>query len=565
MNPNARPTLVKTLLKALHKSLYAIALPILLASCGGGGDPTPTTPTPTLAMPILTDAPDQVYTVGQAIPTLPFPSSGGTVASCRITTNPALPTGLKLDASGTTCQITGTPAMPSGEATYTISATNTAGSDTATVKITVNAIIPALDDVSDQNYPINEDIPTLTFNNRGSAIQASGCIVEPALPAGLTLTNTTDNQTCQITGRPTMVSSQTTYTITATNTAGSGETTVKITVYAPVLISNVQLKSSVAQAIPVVGDMVELSFTTSGSTNNFAPQVSIGGEIATVMAGATAGEWTATLRVGANFASNNEGFEVIVIVPNGASPTEDLGQLVTVAATEVQNTPTPITLVDTDKTFLLTPILVLEPVHYRLEIGLEITPILFTNEGGDASDCVIRRIMVGGAEALPEGLRLVVAGSTCQIEGTPITLTKSRSSYPIFASNASGENQLSLTITVVEPPPLCADIEMDEVEGYPISSLTFEGSKLYVRGNHSNWEAQDDFLLKHVGTNDYQAVAVFDTEGAALNYDGQMTQFKLASGDDDLTTQLWVVGVDSEGTVGVADIPSTDHDHFPTS
>ena len=56
------------------------------------------------------------------------------------------------------------------------------------------------------------------------------------------------------------------------------------------------------------------------------------------------------------------------------------------------------------------------------------------------------------------------------------------------------------------------------------------GGELYVRGDHSGWNADELFRLHYKGNNQYQAIADFD---------GSM-QFKLASDDDSWTTQLWV-------------------------
>ena len=65
-------------------------------------------------------------------------NTGGTVVSWSVT--PSLPAGLTL--STTTGVITGTPTAVTSSATYTISATNTGGTASTTVEITVNDIAP---------------------------------------------------------------------------------------------------------------------------------------------------------------------------------------------------------------------------------------------------------------------------------------------------------------------------------------------------------------------------------------------------------------------------------------
>ena len=65
-------------------------------------------------------------------------SSGGPVVTWSV--NPTLPTGLSIDsATGT---ISGTPTQITPSGTYTITATNSGGSDSITVTIEVNDIIP---------------------------------------------------------------------------------------------------------------------------------------------------------------------------------------------------------------------------------------------------------------------------------------------------------------------------------------------------------------------------------------------------------------------------------------
>ena len=64
---------------------------------------------------------------------------GGTITSWSV--SPSLPAGLSLDSS--TGAISGTPSAVTSSANYTITATNTGGSDTATITIVVNDIAPS--------------------------------------------------------------------------------------------------------------------------------------------------------------------------------------------------------------------------------------------------------------------------------------------------------------------------------------------------------------------------------------------------------------------------------------
>ncbi len=80
------------------------------------------------------------YTVGTAIPANSPTHGGG--APDAYSVSPALPDGLALDAK--TGAITGTPTTVSAATVYTVTGTNSAGSATASLSITVNAKPPAI-------------------------------------------------------------------------------------------------------------------------------------------------------------------------------------------------------------------------------------------------------------------------------------------------------------------------------------------------------------------------------------------------------------------------------------
>ena len=163
-----------------------------------------------------------VYIRGSAIPYNTPTCGGGVVQSYTVT--PALPAGLSLYPPNGT--IYGTPSTVSPTTTYTITASNDAGSTTASVTITVNDLVP-----SNLVYPTNQAVyirGTAIANNTptcgGGLVQSY--TVNPALPAGLSLYPPNG----MIYGTPSAVSPATTYTITASNAAGSTTTSVIITV-----------------------------------------------------------------------------------------------------------------------------------------------------------------------------------------------------------------------------------------------------------------------------------------------------------------------------------------------
>ncbi|MCP5498469.1 MAG: DUF1554 domain-containing protein [Leptospiraceae bacterium] len=150
------------------------------------------------------------------------PTKTGTVTSC--TSNPTLPNGLSIDA--TTCAISGTPTTAQAATTYTITASNTYGSTTASISITVNGITApsALTYTGSpytflQNASISSQTPTVTGT-------VTSCTSSPTLPAGLSI----DASTCAISGTPSTVQAAITYTITASNAGGSTTASISITV-----------------------------------------------------------------------------------------------------------------------------------------------------------------------------------------------------------------------------------------------------------------------------------------------------------------------------------------------
>jgi len=169
------------------------------------------------------------YTVGTVITPNRPSSSGGAVTSYSV--SPALPTGLSLNTS--VGVISGKPTSAVGDADYTITATNAAGSTTATVTITVNAAVVAPSGLRYSTNPAVYTVGTAITSNTpsfsGGAVSAYK--VSPSLPAGLNLNSTTG----VISGVPTIASTSTVYTVTATNSAGSTTASITITVNAPLV------------------------------------------------------------------------------------------------------------------------------------------------------------------------------------------------------------------------------------------------------------------------------------------------------------------------------------------
>ncbi|MBE7369124.1 kelch repeat-containing protein [Ramlibacter pallidus] len=167
-----------------------------------------------------------VYTVGQAIAANTPASTGGPVASYAVT--PALPAGLAFD--GGTGAITGTPTAVTAAADYTVTASNAAGAATATLRLEVQ---PALAPPAGLAYTVAAPLYVAGEAIVANLPQATGgqvasYAVAPALPAGLSLNTATG----AITGTPGAAVRQATYTVTASNAAGSTHADLRITVTA---------------------------------------------------------------------------------------------------------------------------------------------------------------------------------------------------------------------------------------------------------------------------------------------------------------------------------------------
>jgi DNA-binding beta-propeller fold protein YncE len=180
------------------------------------------------------------YTVD--VPITPnFPTNGGgTVISYSVL--PALPAGLSFNTA--TGVIGGDPTALAAATKYTVTATNSGGSATATVSLAVNAAAvaggPAApaglaynpgNAVYTVGVPIPENAPTST----GGAPTAYSVL--PALPSGLRLSGAAvtlaDNATGVISGTPAAAAPSTTYTITASNGSGSTTATLTLSVNGP--------------------------------------------------------------------------------------------------------------------------------------------------------------------------------------------------------------------------------------------------------------------------------------------------------------------------------------------
>ncbi|WP_263384891.1 Ig domain-containing protein [Granulicella arctica] len=368
---------------------------LLLAIVGCGSHPSnPSNPAP----PTNLVYPQSTITamVGQEI-AADTPSVTGTVTSYTI--SPALPAGLNLNA--TTGAISGTPTAVAAQATYTVTAMSSSGNTTTTLQIVVNALAPTLlvypqtAIVATVGQAITPDMPTVTGT-------VTSFTVSPALPAGLSLSTSTGT----ISGVPTMVAAQATYTITATNLSGSTMAAVQIVVNVapPTNLAYPQTKITAAVGQAIAADIPSVTgIVTSYTISPALPAgLSLNATTGAISGTPAAAVPQATYTVTAANASGNTTATVQIVV-NLSAPTNLIYPQTNIAAT----------------------------------IGQAIATDTPSVTGTVTSYTV--------SPALPTGLSLSV--STGAISGTPAAAVL-QATYTVTAANASGNTTATVQIVV---------------------------------------------------------------------------------------------------------------------
>ncbi len=242
--------------------------------CGGGGssdpfsDPGSDPGTANAEAPNLSDRQTTTFTVNEATAALPFINNGGgDLTQCS--SLPELPDGLAVRVSSelSTCEIHGAPTATQAETSYTIRATNDAGSSDANITIIIiddsSLEAPTLSSPSLQTYVVNESIVVLSFVNNGGG-DLTQCSSLPELPDGLAVSLSTDLSTCEIHGTPTAIQAETSYTIRATNDAGSSDANITIIITDDSLLEAPNLSNPSLQTYFVNESIGVLSFVNNG-------------------------------------------------------------------------------------------------------------------------------------------------------------------------------------------------------------------------------------------------------------------------------------------------------------
>jgi hypothetical protein len=351
---------------------------------------------------------NETFTYHSAISTLTPTNTGGPISSCAIAPNLNTNTGLTF--STTNCQISGTPTSLSGATSYTVTPSGPGGTGAGTtITIGIADQIPVIVySGSPYTFTDGASVGTVTpSETQGSAI--TSCAITPALSAGLVFSTVN----CQITGTPVGVSALTTYTVTPTNTAGTG--------------SGVAVKIQVVEQAP--------NITYPGSPFTFTQSTAI----ATVNVTNTGGGVIASC---SSFPALPAGLALSSTCSIAGTPTASQAAT-TYAITATNSAGNSSQNISIKINGAAAPNLSFASSPWIININSALAGGTPTNAGAAVTSCTV-------APALPAGLSI---SSTCVISGTP-TVAQAATTYTVSATNAGGTNNVAVSIAVITAPVL---------------------------------------------------------------------------------------------------------------
>ena len=209
---------------------------------------------------------DQQYQVGQAISDLVLPQSGGGASPLTYSLSPALPTGLVFNA--VTRTISGTPTAGLPVTQYTYTATDGAGlQSTRTFNLEVQLGLSA---ISAQSFTAGVAIENIVLPAAVGGTLPVTYQLSPGLPSGLSF----DMATRTISGTPTSVAEETSYTYTAQDANGAiGSQTFTITITSGALTLGQILDQTFTQNHPIADLVLPVATGATDVSYRLVPQL----------------------------------------------------------------------------------------------------------------------------------------------------------------------------------------------------------------------------------------------------------------------------------------------------
>ncbi len=401
------------------------------------------------------------YTQNLAITPLALTNTGGgQLTECG--DSELLPAGLTVSISedASTCVISGTPtAIEANPSPIAITASNTAGSDSGSVSITVvpDLVAPVLNDLDPATFTVGEAITPLSFPNTGGG-ELSDCFEdteEPILAAlGLSLSTSESADTCVISGTPTSTLQTTIVSVTGANAVGNS-------------VANISLTVEPALDAPALADLESQTYTEGVQIQTLTFVNTGGGELTTCTEN-SAEPILETIGLNVTVSDNQSTCEIIG-TPTSAISASDIE----ITATNASGDSTANVII-TIEAALAAPSL--EDAEAQVfSVGSAITTVSFVNNGGgELSSCE-----ESGEALLLTGVGLDVAisddATTCDISGTP-TAALSTADIAITATNATGNSSGTISITI-EPalvaPVITSPAPQSYLRGTAITPVVF--------------------------------------------------------------------------------------------
>jgi hypothetical protein len=318
--------------------------------------------------------------------------------------SPTLPSGLSLNTQNG--EITGTPDRVTSVDTFTVTARNSSDSKTATILISVVPLAPNIS-VSPSSYTFYKDIAISSITPRNSGSPATSWSISPALPAGLSMNQSTGS----ISGTPSATSASTSYSVTATNITGSSTATFSMSVTLSLPAPDISYTPS-----DIVGE-VNTAISTLSPTNT----------------GGTATNWSISPSLPGGLSISSSTGRI-----NGTpTSTSSLATyIITASNTTGSDTATITVLVNAAAVAL--PSITYSATTLSATVGSAITPLTVTNTGGAVASWAI-------SPAPPAGLSFELSSGT--ISGTP-TASVGSTTYTISATNSRGTVRSTITLVV---------------------------------------------------------------------------------------------------------------------